>query len=300
MKETLGSFLELNWVENISLEVLAVDNNSDDDTKDVVNEFIRQDSRIKYVFEDKSGLSYARNRGISEAKGKIIAFTDDDVIFDKDWGQNLINTFRDNPEVWSVGGKTIPVFPEGKPLWINEDILGMYGDIQMGDETKIMEFPYHPYGCNMAFRREIFNKVGMFNTELGRKKKNLLSNEEHDFFYRIAKDELKVVYSPHVIVKHKIPASRTQKKWILKRNYWQGISNIAFEQTVNPKPRKVLFVESLADLKTLIKKIMGTSNRSVRKIYWFIRGIKFESWVNYYYTLGEIRQKLFSALSVRN
>ncbi len=157
MKETLLSFLKLNWVENISLEVLVVDNNSKDETKDVVAQFMNQNSSIKYIFEKKIGLSHARNKGILATSGEIIAFADDDVIFDKDWGQNLINTFRDNPGVWSVGGKTIPVFPEGKPLWINEDILGMYGDIQIGDETKIMEFPHHPYGCNMAFRREIFN-----------------------------------------------------------------------------------------------------------------------------------------------
>ena len=255
---------------------------------------------IKYVFEEKTGVSQARNKGIKEAKGKIIAFTDDDVELDKNWGMEIVKAFRNNPDVCSIGGKNIPVFPEGKPRWINNDFLPIYGDVKMGEEERYFEFPSYPYGLNMSFRREVFGKIGMFNAELGRRKNILLSNEETGIYYNILRHNLKVLYSPFVIVKHKVPAYRTQKKWILKRHYWQGISDVVFEQITSKKSGKILLREAYRDFVSVKRGITGNSGISIKKLYWHVRKIKFETWVECCWKLGEIRQKIVEVLKTFN
>lgn len=298
LKETLQSFLKLSWDKGISYELIIVDNNSSDDTKDVVNEFIRQDSRIKYVFEAKSGLSYARNTGIKNAQGKIVAFVDDDVYFDPKWLQEVLNIFRDYPDAACMGGRSISVFEEGRPDWISDEIIRMYSSKDIGDSIKYMEFPEHPFGLNMAFKSEIFKQVGIFNQELGRFKGSLLSNEEKDFFYRIHKAGLKTIYTPHAVLSHRIPGERTAKKWIMRRYYWQGISDTIFEQSVEPKPKKILIREAFCDLKWLQKRII-VGYISIKRIYWHIKELKFEHWAHYCYKAGVIRQKLYEGFSFK-
>lgn len=299
LKETLLSFLKLNWDENISHELLVVDNSSKDNTKDVIAEFKKQNPFIKYIFEEKIGLSYARNRGIKEAEGEIITFVDDDIEFDKDWGRILTKTFKDNPEVWSVGGKNMPVFPEGKPEWINEDLFGIYGDIKMGEKVKYMEYPYYPYGLNMAFRKVFFQEVGLFDHRLGRNGTSLLSHEEADIFYRSNKLGIKTLYVPSAIIKHKIPLEKTAKKWILKNLYWQGISDVVFEQVISAKSRRKLLSEAYKDMKEVKKEfkkeILCNLKRPLKIIYWHVRKIKLERWAYYCHKIGKIRKKLFLA-----
>jgi glycosyltransferase involved in cell wall biosynthesis len=296
LRETIESFLQMQWSPGTSYELLIVDNNSKDKTKDVAADFMKQNSAIKYVFVEKMGASYARNEGIIRASGNIVVFVDDDIEFDKEWGRVLLETFAKYPEVCSIGGKIIPVFPEGKPQWINDGFLGIYGDVKMGEEEKYFEFPGHPYGANMSFRREIFKKVGMFNIDLGRKKNILLSNDETGIYYNISRSNLKVLYSPFAIVRHKVPACRAQKKWILKRNYWQGISDVVFEQITNKKPKKILLKEAYKDFASILRGIFGSSGISIKKIYWHIRSFEFNKWADYCRRIGEIRQKIIESL----
>ena len=86
LADTLESLFKLNFPPSVSVEILAVDNNSSDSTADVVNRFQINHPSISYIFEATAGLSHARNRGIKEAKGNIITFIDDDSI-------NLVTLF---------------------------------------------------------------------------------------------------------------------------------------------------------------------------------------------------------------
>jgi glycosyltransferase involved in cell wall biosynthesis len=301
LRDTIESFLHLKWKPETRYELLVVDNNSKDDTQQVVREFIeKMPQTIRYLFEERIGLSHARNSGIKAARGEIIAFTDDDVEFDELWGQEIVETFSRYTEASCVGGKNIPVFPQRRPDWINESLFQIYGDIKMGEAIRYIEFPDHPYGLNMAFRSSVFEGVGLFNTELGRKENNLLSGEDTDLFYRIFKSGLKTLYSPHITMKHKIPSGRTEKKWILKRHYWQGSSMVMLEQMMNPKTRGKLFSEALADLKNLMRWILTDFVWSPRKVYWHLSTLKFENWMDNCHALGKVRQKLYLALFASN
>ena len=95
--------------EGVSYEVIVVDNNSSDRTREVVEGYIeRGQENLRYVFEGRQGVSYARNTGIAEARAEIIAFADDDVRVAKDWVAKIKRAFDLHPEIDCIGGKVLP------------------------------------------------------------------------------------------------------------------------------------------------------------------------------------------------
>ena len=165
---------------------------------------------LRYEHEQQAGLSFARNRGIEAARGSIIAFVDDDIYFDARWLVEIVAAFERHPDVHCVGGKSIPTFEGEKPDWLTESMLQFYGSTLSGDSDRLMVFPEHPFGVNMAFRREVFDKVGGFRTDLGRVKNSLLSNEEKDMFHRVAAAGFRVFYASRALLQHRVPAERLQ------------------------------------------------------------------------------------------
>lgn len=297
LADTLTSYTTLKRDIDCRVELLIVDNNSNDETRQIVDQFMEQHPEVRYVFESQPGLSHARNTGIRESRGNIIAFVDDDVFFDPAWLMEVVRIFRYYPEVSCVGGKSIPQFAGGRPDWITDDLLTLYGSTNSGDEIKKMIYPEHPFGLNMAFRREVFNTIGNFGTHLGRKKNNLLSNEESDLFLRIHNAGLKVIYTPNALLYHRIPADRVRKDWVISRYYWQGISDIAFHQTIEPNSRVHLLRNIFHDIRELIVSLTG-GHRSLRKAYWHFKAIHLRVRTRQAYLRGRIRQMLNETISL--
>ena len=98
-----------------SFELIIVDNNSSDATRDIVERIAASDRRLRYVFEPQQGLSYARNRGISIAAAPLIAFTDEDVRADSDWIAGIVRAFDESPRADFVGGRVLPLWPSSPP-----------------------------------------------------------------------------------------------------------------------------------------------------------------------------------------
>jgi len=260
--DTLRSYSEMRGVNDPAIELLVVDNNSNDSTVKVVDEYSLRLPGLRYVFEPAMGVSHARNTGIREAKGRLVAFVDDDVWFDQGWLEAVLQVFTKYPEASCMGGCSIPHFQSGRPVWLTDNLLSYYGSTLSGEQVKWMVYPEYPYGLNMAFRCEVFAAVGLFNTFLGRKKKNLLSKEETDYFYRVSQVGLKVIYTPKALLYHRIPSERTEPSWILSRHYWQGVSNLAFKQ-IHRRPSRL---ELLAKMFKLLSSIVL---RSIGNGFWF-------------------------------
>ena len=214
--------------ESVEWEVLVVDNNSRDQTREVVEEFRRQHaSHLRYVFEPQQGLCYARNAGVREARGEVIAFMDDDVTVDPSWLFSLTASLEDGE--WSgSGGRTLPAQTVLLPSWLASDgpynmlgVLCAYFDL--GDKPH--ELDEAPYGANMAFRKEMFEKYGGFRTDLDRRGSETLSNGDTEFGHRLMRAGERLRYEPSAVVRHPVPEDRITKEYFLVWwfNYGRGL-----------------------------------------------------------------------------
>jgi len=208
-------------------EIVLVDNNSPGNTKQIADEFKKNNPNIefRYCLETNQGLSYGRNRGIKEAKGKFITFIDDDAFLADDYLEVIYNYFENNKDVVAIGSKILLHYEDIVPTWENKYLNSLLGYFNIGDEVK--EFPKNDYprGSNMSFKTTAFEKVGGFNVDLGRVGGNLAGSEEKDMFQRIYKyPELKVMYIPDAIVYHCVPLERTTTDFIKRQALGTGKS----------------------------------------------------------------------------
>src|SRR5262249_20059752 len=150
--ETLQSVAASSLSKSIEWEVLVVDNNSSDQTQEVVGEFCRRyPDRFSYLFESQQGKSYALNAGIRKARGKVLAFADDDAIVEAEWLWNLTAPLQ-NEEWAGAGGRIIPMWPKPLPGWLSvgdPNTMGPFVAFDLGTEAGPLMRP--PYGANMAF-----------------------------------------------------------------------------------------------------------------------------------------------------
>lgn len=215
LRRVLDDLKHMKVPAGTSHEVIVVDNNSKDDTR-VVVEAARQECPgvFNYVFESRQGKSFALNTSIRTARGEIVAFTDDDVFLDRDWLTEMKNVF-DSCGCAGIGGKILAVWNTETPRWFANEgpykLGGAIVELDLGDEICDLDRP--AYGANMAFRRHIFEKYGLFREDLGPNPQNLIRNEDSEFCRRIIKGGEKFIYAPTVIVYHPVEENRTRKEY---------------------------------------------------------------------------------------
>ena len=183
-------------------ECIVVDNNSKDNTRAVVEKFISEHStlNIRYKFVEEQGLSFARNGGIREAKGDIVAFIDDDERIMADFVSAYISLFDLHPDAMSAGGEIIAEYPTGRPRWMSryaEEPIA--NPMSFGSHIRLFPKGRIPGGGNMAVRRKALDIVGLFDTSLGRTGKSLTGGEESDLFERMAEQEMACYYVPRAV-----------------------------------------------------------------------------------------------------
>ena len=176
-------------------EVLIVDNNSTDGTREQVASFVDRDPRrFKYLHESRQGKSDSLNKGIREATGDVFAFTDDDCIPNSDWLASIFGEFNSDPSLDVVGGRVELYNKQDRPVSIrtcpDRTLISTYGQL----------FAFL-IGCNMAARRRVFESVQGFDPLLGPGKR-ALALEDMDFLYRAYRRGFKMIYAPEILVYH--------------------------------------------------------------------------------------------------
>ena len=298
-EETVRSFLDCR-TDSIDHELLLLDNNSTDKTREIGMGFAARFPWIRYINEPIQGHPYTKNRGIRESRGEIVAFLDDDVYLSSGWLTALVSSFERHPDVACIGGRVVPHFETDRPKWLEDGMLIIYGITEFGENEREIRPPEVPIGCNMAFRREVFEQIGDFPTSLGRKPGNLLSNDENYFLLCAAKAGLKTFYSPDAKVSHRIPPIRTSRNWILRRWYWQGISEIAMKQIGEDSlPRGVLAKHTIKTFLALLRQwqdVAGTLNAQCG------RGgdTPIQKQIQLCYQLGTLRQSVAESIVIPN
>lgn len=225
LRDTLDSLLNQVCEEIFDYEVIVVDNNSKDKTKVVVESYITKfNGNSRYIFEGKQGLSHARNRGVKEARGEIIAFTDDDVVVDQRWLFNIARCFQDY-NYDGIGGRILPLYSKNISSWIknNKDLLkGPLVMYDYGEDIQIYNRGYmQPFvGANMAYKNECFSKGNLFRIDLGVGKGVL--GEDTEFFMRLAEKNKRLFYCGKVLVWHKVDKRRMSLIYVARWNIATG------------------------------------------------------------------------------
>jgi glycosyltransferase involved in cell wall biosynthesis len=210
-------------------EILVVDNaSSGPETRRVVEE--RQG--VRYLFEQMPGLDFARNRGLREAQGELVAYLDDDVVVDPGWGVGLQAAWRENPDAVGFTGLVLPYALETDAQVIFEDRGGFgrgfdricYGSELPGNSLYPCGAGIFGAGANMAFRRDALLDLGGFDEALDTGP-SLPGGGDLDIFYRMIRAGHRLVYEPSYCVFHE---HRKEMK-VLRRQYkgW-GLGFMAF------------------------------------------------------------------------
>ena len=213
--------------KGIEWEVIVVDNNSSDETKSVVDGLCRRyPERFRYLFESNQGLSYARNAGLREARGEVVAFIDDDVTIEPTWLQNLTMSLHTGK--WAgAGGRIVPDWPCTPPCWVPQnEWFGMAPLVIFDLGLEAVPLRDAPFGTNMAFRRRLFERYGNFRTDLGRCAKNLLGNEDTEFGRRLLAAGERLKYEPTAVVHHSVPQNRLRRGYFLTWWFNKGRADI--------------------------------------------------------------------------
>jgi len=227
LERALSSVAASTLPESIEWEVLVVDNNSGDQTRDVVEDFCRRyPGRFRYLFEPRQGKSYALNTGICEARGDVLAFMDDDVIVESTWLQNLTAGVCSG-EWAGAGGRILPQWPCAPPSWLpQKEWFGMAPLVMfdLGEESHTLTDA--PFGTNMAFDRRMFEKYGTFRTDLGPQPNSEIRNEDTEFGSRLLAAGERIKYEPAAVVHHEVPQKRLHREFFLRWWFDKGRADI--------------------------------------------------------------------------
>jgi GT2 family glycosyltransferase len=227
--EQLGEASFQNLASSPGFEILVVDNApSDERTKSLVSNL----PGVRYVCEPRAGLDFARNRGLAEAKGEIIAYLDDDVVVDRHWLTGLREAWAENPDAGAFTGLVLAyeLVTEAQILFEQRGGFARgfekirYGRILPGNPLYPAGAGIFGAGCNMAFRREVLLKLGGFDEALDTGRP-LPGGGDLDIFYRVIRAGYPLVYEPRYLIFHQ----HRQELGQLRRQYWSwGLSFMAF------------------------------------------------------------------------
>lgn len=178
------------------------------------------DGGAEITYDPKiSGLAEARNRGAKEASGAIYAFLDDDCVASPQWVAELVSAFEEG--AIAAGGPAIPDWPNGRPRRVPEEFDWLVGGGPYYDDEREIR---NTYGCNIAFRADVFDELGGFDTAHG-KNDNLAQAEETELCTRMASRFGRGVrYKPNATVRHTVFPEQLRVSHLLKRAYHQGVS----------------------------------------------------------------------------
>jgi len=238
-----------------------------DPDEDLVDFYRRRlEDDVKLVLSDKRGLSNARNTGIKNAKGEIVAFIDDDAVADENWLSKMVSNY-DDPKVVGVGGTVMPRWEGSRSVWFPEELDWIVGCSYKG-LPECRTVVRNPIGCNMSFRKNVFKKVGFFSTKIGRFGRKLLAGEEPEFSIRVLKTfrEAKIIYDPSAVVYHDVPKGRANLRYALERSFYEGLSKAIITSKRNS-------VGDLSREDAYIKYILGVTMPSKLKRFYKLENL---------------------------
>ena len=206
-------------------ELLVIDNGSSDGTAELLaaSGWRSNLGDVRVVREPKLGLSHARNRAIREARGEYLVFMDDDETPDREWLRAFERAMlSEQPD--ALGGRIEVMFEDGeRPAWLQDEVLGFLGKLDHGPSACRLVDPGTPiFGGNFAFRKTVFERIGSFDTELGRKGTANVGGEDTEIYRRLLAAGCTVWWVPEAVIHHRIQTGKLRRSYFLDLHFRQG------------------------------------------------------------------------------
>lgn len=252
-------------------EVLVVDNNSIDNTGELVQQYISKHPgfHLHYLTESRQGASYARNTGAAFSKGWLLCFMDDDAIAEKDYLQNILNFFQAHPDANGLGGRIIPKYIPEKPKWMSHFVSSLVGNFDYSQEVEVFKPGKYPLESNMIVLKEDFTTIGGFNTDLPGVKGTLrIGGEGKDFFLRLQALGRKIYYDPSVVVHHVVEVKKLTPQYM-----YRVASGIGRGESVRTKA-----IGKFAYFKKVLEYLYKLAGSGVLGILYALKGKPAQSW----------------------
>gem|GEM_PF-274885 len=204
----LDSLMHVDYDKEM-LEIIVVDGNSSDNTREIVLQY----PTAKLLTEERPGLNAARNTGIKNSTGEVIAFTDSDCVVSKDWIKKIVEDF-DEKEVDCVGGNALGFYDDLISRYCDESLIPV---MRVFREKKILSEVkpplQYPAGCNMAVRRSTLDEVGDFDESIE------YGFDEDELVERVCSTGHSMILDPDLLVSHK---HRSSVRELLKQTFRYG------------------------------------------------------------------------------
>ena len=228
LNSLLGSLVELEDVPDAVWDIVLVDNNSSDGTRELVHEYAGK-LPIRYVYEPQQGKCHALNRAVETAKSALLLFVDDDVVVEPSWLATFWEESQAHPECGWFGGRVKPDWGDGWPRWYSSETAaafsGYFGDYDLGPVSRIYEKEDKlPLGACLAIRRAVFDDVGGFRLDLGPRGKLRGVGDETDLLQRAARAGFRGWYTGTATVFHHVGNARLRLSSFVTYGIGKGLN----------------------------------------------------------------------------
>ena len=213
----------------IDCSIVIIDNNSSDNTAEVVKKYKAQ-LPLSYLKEPRPGKSCALNKALRECRLKdVIVFTDDDVTPTRNWLQEIVSSVTKSPGIAVFGGKVEPLFPDNKqPEWTIPDWIMAFGfsHHHYAEGEVFYKPPACPVGPNFWVRKLVFQTMSFFDETIGATPTNRIMGEETFFLMNLQQRGFRMLYHPDALVYHRILQEACTVQWLRRRAYTFGRGQI--------------------------------------------------------------------------
>lgn len=277
---TCRADLEAWWQEDPCFEFILVDNGSTDNSLHVVDAELQGASfPWRCITEPIAGVNFSRNTGLRAARGSLLIFTDSDLHFRRGWLRAYLAASRAHPDVEVFAGRIcIGSRPDTLPRWV--DLDGPYRrtcivvQVDYGEESRVMPMTGSdgPAGPSMAFRKQIFDRYGVFDTQFGLRPGSLVAGAESEFCDRLSRAGLRFAYVADAIVDHPVRASQLSRKYYLRRLHGVGRVLARTERVRGITARRVLWLKPYLVRETLASAVRYAASllqRSPQKRFYY-------------------------------
>ena len=202
-----------------NFEVIIVDNNSTDNTKEVYAIWRQTNTNGQFTFisETKQGASFARNTGATIAKGEWVCFMDDDAVATPNYVENILKHIQNKPDAVGFGGRIIPKYIPSEPKWMSYYVSSLVGNFDYAPIACAFENGKYPLESNMIVKKSVYDQIGGFNVNLPGVVGTLrIGGEGKELFYKILALGHIIYYDPAICVHHVVEVKKLTSEYMYR------------------------------------------------------------------------------------